>query len=150
VTGDIQVINILVMLMFGMDRRRRIKPVDYARCQIQLGCDRTGFQKQFVSDEIGNQKVFFLCSLCYYTTCNLIKMRIIVMEVGMCPASQQRGWSAQVVGRRQFSCLRACVGCRTGLFGLRHLWVGATASWHGACQTYSGHSNHKQCTSDVI
>lgn len=58
VTGDIQVINILVMLMFGMDRRRRIKPVDYARCQIQLGCDRTGFQKQFVSDEIGNQKVF--------------------------------------------------------------------------------------------
>jgi len=66
VTGDIQVINILVMLMFGMDRRRRIKPVDYARCQIQLGCDRTGFQKQFVSDEIGNRKVFF------YAVCAII------------------------------------------------------------------------------
>lgn len=62
-TGDIQVINILVMLM---DRRRRIKPVDYARRQIQLGCDRTGFQKQFVSDEIGNQKVFF------YAVCAII------------------------------------------------------------------------------
>lgn len=62
-TGDIQVINILVMLM---DRRRRIKPVDYARRQIQLGCDRTGFQKQFVSDEIGNRKVFF------YAVCAII------------------------------------------------------------------------------
>ena len=52
-----------------MDRRRRIKPAEYARMQIVKGCDRTGLEKHFISDEIGNLEFYFCC---FYAVCALV------------------------------------------------------------------------------